>query len=340
MNMPPRMPPAAILMQLIAGHTVTQAIAVSVELGIINRLKDGPNGVATLAKATETHAPSLKRLLRALATAGVVVEHEHDVYSLSPIGQMLREDVNESFAALARLPASPWYERAYDHLIGAIRTGKSGFSQAHGEEIWTWLDAHPAEATAFHQAASSFTSVTSPAVIGAYDFSNVTKLVDVGGGHGAFVAAVLKSKPNLNGILFDRPSSMFGAKKLVRDAGVETRCEVVEGDFFKSVPAGGDLYVLKQVLHHFDDDQAAKILTSCVTAMGEGGKVVVIEQMLPPAGMPSAAKVMDLDTLVLSGAGRERTEPEMGQLFAKAGLRVGRMVPTQSPLFIIEAVKA
>lgn len=334
------LPAPAMLMHLIAGKFVTQALAAAAELNVADQLVDGPKTAEEIAGAMGVHAPSLYRLMRALAGIGMLTHDDGDRFALTPVGHLLRSDLPGSFRAMAVLLGRPWHHIAWASLPHSVRTGESAFHKVYGVPHFEWLEANREEGTIFNEAMTSLTGVAADAVTRAYDFSRFAKIVDVGGGHGLFLSKILRSNPRTSGILFDLPHVAEGARRLLGNAGLSARCEVLCGDFFTSVPAGCDAYVLKHILHDWDDARCERILSQCRDAMASDGRVLVVEMVVPPPGVASFARLMDLEMLAISSNGKERTESELADLFAKAGLALARVVPTQSPYSVLEARRA
>jgi len=336
----PELSPTAMLMQLLSGTLVAQAISTAAELKIADHMSDGPKSAAEIATSTSAHAPSLYRLMRALAMVGVLVEHEGERFTLTPVGECLRSDVPGSQRPMAVMQGRHWRLAALAELAHGVRTGEASFKKVFGKSVFEWFASNPEEGAIFHEAMSSGSVPTSAGVAAAYDFSAFERIADIGGGHGLLLAAVLKAHPRTRGVLFDRPYVVAGAKKNLEDAGVAARCEAVGGDFFESVPAGCDAYVMKHILHDWDDARCAAILGRCREAMRAGGKLIVVEAIVPPRGEPSFAKLLDLQMLSTTDGGKERTEREFGELLATSGLRLTRIVPTPYRVSVLEAVKA
>jgi O-methyltransferase/methyltransferase family protein len=332
--------PAAVLMNLITGKFMTQAISTAAELRLADELRDGPLTAGELARRAGADAGAVYRLLRALAMAGVFTEGEGRSFSLTPVGDMLRTDVSGSLAGMARFFAQPWHHGAWSEMTHSVRTGESAFTQAHGAPLFQWLGAHPAESEVLSQAMVSLSSVLAQAVVAALDFRRFNRIADIGGGHGALLGAILKAAPEARGVLFDLPGVVAGAGPVLAEAGVADRCEVVGGDAFSGVPRGCDAYVIKHVIHDFSDDDAARLLGHCAAGMSPGGRVLVIETIVPGIGVPSFAKVLDLEMLVMTPGGRERTEDELRELLARGGLALERVVATRSHVSILEAGRA
>lgn len=334
------LPPSAMLIQLITGQCVAQCISAAAHLGLADRMKGGPQAAEELARSCGAHAPSVYRLCRALANAGVFEEHDGKRFSLTPMGECLRTDIPGSLAGTAKMFGEGWHSAAWAELLHTVRTGEPAFPKAYGEGLFEWLGTHREEAEIFNDAMTSFSSTTAAAVVDAYDFSSFTRLADIGGGHGFLLASILEANPRLRGVLFDLPQVVHGAKDFLTKRGVEQRCEVVGGDCFKTVPGGCDAYVMKHVIHDWSDEACTTLLRLCAEGLAPDGRILVVEHVIPPHGVPSLAKIIDVEMLVMTHGGYERTEAEFAELFGRAGLRLSRVVPTESPVAVLEAVRA
>ena len=331
---PQRPPPSVALDQLVTGYWVSQALYVAAKLGVADQLKDGSRGVDELASALGAHAGALYRLLRALASLGVFTEVESRQFALTPMGACLRAGVPGSMRALVLYMDLD--REAWGQLEHSVRTGDTAFDHIHGMGFFDYLQQHPAEGKLFDEAMTGYVSQNTAAVIAAYDFTRFSKIIDVGGGHGALMNAILKASPESKGVIFDQSSVVEGAKKKVEAAGLSARCECVGGDFFVSVPAGGDAYTMASIIHDWDDARAIAILKNCRRAMSGEETLLLIELVIPPGDAPFFGKLLDLEMLVVNG-GRERTEAEYQALLAAAGFRLTRVVPTYSLASVIEA---
>lgn len=327
---------AVVLRQMIMGFRVTQLVFVAARLGIADLLADGARHAEDVAAHTGAHPRTLYRLLRALGSIGFLSETSGRLFELTPLGQSLRSEAPGSLRGLALLYGDEWLYRAYGALLYSVQTGKPAFEHVHGTSFFEYLEQNAGAASVFNEAMTAFSRQEEGAILAAYDFSRFTRIVDVGGGHGSLLAAVLGAYPTVEGILFDQPSVVEGAPSLLAKSGVAQRCQVVAGDFFDQIPAGGDAYVLKRVIHDWDDEQSACILRNCRVAMTNGARLLLSESIVPSGGEPSEAKLFDINMLVSCGA-LERTEQEYGDLLGAAGFEMARVIPTQSPLSLIEA---
>lgn len=329
-------PPKLALLQMTTGFWISQAIYVAAKLGIADMLRDSPKSSDELAYLTGTLPRELYRLLRFLASVNIFAEDEDGRFGLTPLAEGLQTGVPGSLSAMAIMYGEEIY-RAWGDLLHSIRTGETAFDHVYKCGHFQYLAQHPEAAVVFNQAMTEFTDQESTAILSAYDFAPFDKVVDVGGGQGSFIAAVLKANTKLKGVLFDLPQVIEGATESIKAAGCGDRCEVSGGDFFASVPGGGDVYIFKNILLNWDDEQSVAILKTCRRAMPESGKLLVIEAVIPSGNVPSFSKLLDLHMLVVTG-GHGRTEAEFQTLFTAAGFRLTNITPTQSPTSVIEGV--
>jgi hypothetical protein len=320
---------------MVQAFRVSQALHVTATLGIADLLAAGPRTADDLARATGTHAGALYRLLRAVASVGVLAEDDAGAFALTDLGQFLRADHPRSVHGLAAFAASPTWWGAWQHLRHSVTTGEPAFRHLHGVDPWEYGAQHPDFGDLFDHAMTSLSLQQRDAVVAGYDFAGAPMVVDIAGGHGALLAAILAAHPQARGILFDQPHVVAGAAPLLRAAGVAGRCRVVGGSMFEAVPEGGDVYLLKLILHDWDDAQATAILRTCRRAMLETARVVVVEAVLAPGNAPDPGKISDLTMLVMLG-GRNRTEAEFRALYAAAGLHLTRVIPTTAGVGLIE----
>lgn len=323
------------LRRLVNGYQVTQAIHVAATLGIADLLRDGPRSSDELAAATETHGPSLHRVLRALAALRVLHEDDDGRFSLTAIGECLRSDAAEPVRGWADYVGRPAHFHAWGALLHTVRTGENAFQSVHGSDVWEYRAQHPEEGAAFDRAMTDTSRRANAHLLEAYDFDDFDLVVDVGGGHGALLAAVLSGHPRLRGVVFDQPHVIAGAADVLEAAGVADRCEVAGGSFFEAVPSGGDAYLLKAILHDWEDDDAVRILRSCRAAVVEAGAVLVVERELGGPNKSPDAKLSDLNMMVGPG-GRERARDEFADLLSAGGFVLERVVPTAIGLSVFE----
>lgn len=332
-------PPEQLMMQLIFGKWAAMAVSVAAKLRVADRLAAGPRSVADLAAETGTHAPSLYRVLRALAGVGVFAEDADGRFRQTPASEYLRTGVPGSMRAVADYCGADWSWRPWGQLLESVRTGQTAFDTVFGEPVFDYLAKHPAESAVFNEGMTGFSSLVGPAVAEAYDFSRFGTIVDVGGGHGQLLCAILQKYAGPRGVVFDSPHVVEGAPAVVREFGLADRCRAEGGDFFRSVPAGGDAYLMKHIIHDWPDDKATTILRNCREAAKPGAKVLLVELVIPPGNEPSPGKLLDLEMLVIA-SGKERTEAEYAALLAGAGWKLTRVVPTKSPAFVVEGTAA
>jgi SAM-dependent methyltransferase len=330
-----RVPSEIELSGLIGGMRVTQMIYVAAKLGIADHLQDGPKSSAQLAELVEADPRALYRLLRSLASLGIFAEGGEKVFGLTALAAPLR--TGGPMRAWAIMLGEGWHWDAWGDLLHSVRTGETAFAHVFGVGMFEYLAAHPESGQIFNDAMTSGTKEIVEAFLSAYDFSNFKNVVDVGGGHGILVAGLLKTHPHLRAVIFDRPEVVEGARSLLEAEGVVERGRLVGGDFFEAVPEGGDVYVLKHIIHDWDDDRAGAILRNCRRSMRPQGRVLLLEYVLPAGSEPHPGQIADITMMVMVG-GRERTEDEFRELFEQAGLRLTRIIPTESPISVLEGV--
>lgn len=330
-------PPHAVLHDILSGMMVARATHVAAELGVADLLRDGAKSVDELAQATGTHAPSLYRLLRALASQGVFAEVEARRFEQTPASRLLRSDVEGSLRDFSRMMGDEWRWKTWRELGHSVRTGECAFRRGNqGLSLWDYFGLHPEPGELFSRAMSSFGASLIQPILDAYDFSSFGSIADLGGAHGSMLAAILDKHPGLKGVLFDLPPVIERARS-VFPAALADRCDFVAGDFFEAVPQGAGAYLLRLVVHDWDDEHVLRILGSCRRAMRPDARLLVIEQIIPPGNDAHYAKLLDLEMLVVLG-GRERTEAEFRALFEATGFELARTVPTETPFFVIEGV--
>ena len=334
------MPPAeaaAELYRLIDGYKITQAIHVAAVLGIADHIAAGRHGIDEIAQAAEADPDALYRLLRALAAIDVLREGENRRFFLAPMGEPLRSDAEYPLAPFARLTGQAYYWRTWEHLLHSVKTGRNAFKDVHGVGSWTYREQHPDQNAIFNAAMTANASRVDPAVVEALAAYRLGRIADIGGNQGSLVMAMLRADPALRAVLFDRPNVVATAVPRFQAAGLEARCDVVAGDMFESVPSGSDAYVLKFILHDWEDDDAVRVLQACRRAMTAEARVFVIERLIGAPNEHLPAKLSDLNMLVGPG-GRERTADEFAHLFTLSGLRLDHVASTRTDLNLIVGV--
>ncbi|MFO0800840.1 MAG: methyltransferase [Gemmataceae bacterium] len=331
--MPP--PPNAVLFQLIAGKWVAQALSVVARFRVADHLAAGPKTAAELAALTGTHAGHLYRVLRALASVGVLDESADGQFTLTAVGEYLRGDVPGSMRAVATYCCDPWSWKPWGDLAETVRSGTPAFDRMFGEGVFDYLSKHADEFATFNEGMTGFSAAESAAAVKAYDFSPYGTIADVGGGHGLLLTTILKAAPKSRGVVFDLPGVVAGAEPTIEAAGLSDRCTTQAGSFFDAAPAA-DLHLMKHIIHDWNDEKATQILRRCRAAVRSGGKLVLLEMVIPAAGGDPMGKLLDLEMMVLCD-GKERTEAEYATLLAGAGYRLTRVVPTESPACVVEA---
>ena len=333
-------PPQLELQQLIQGFQVTQCIAVAAKLGIADLLKDGPRSSEDLAQATGTHAPSLYRVLRLLSATGLLTEGEAHSFALTSLGTYLQTGVPGSMHDTVLCYSEKPFWHVWGDLLHSVQTGEPSFQHVFGLKPWDYFAQHPQEAVLFNRMMTEGTASVAATVAAAYDFSATQTLVDVGGGYGQMLTSILQAHPTLHGVLFDLPNVVKGAPPLLEGAGVANRCQVIGGDAFTAVPAGYDTYLLSRVIHDWDDEHAIAIVSRCHQAMQPGGKVLLLERVIVTGSSPQVLVLeADVQMLVLSYGGRERTDSEYSTLLNAAGFEVSRLIAVLPPFYVIEAVR-
>ena len=328
--------PAPDLMALISGAAVAQAIFVAAKLGIADLLREGPASAAALAAAAGVHAPSLDRVMRALAGIGVFAFDADGRFALTPLSDRLRSDAPGSLRAYAIMNGERWVWQSWGAIEHSVRTGRPAFEHVFGARLFDYYTANPEAGRVSAAALDSLSAADNAAVVAAYRFPASGVVVDIGGGQGSLLAAILAAHPDLRGVLVERPAVIDLARTAIAAAGLADRCDLLAGDFFAEVAVRGDVYLMKKVIHDWDDDDARAILSHCRAAMPASARLLLVEHVLPEANQPSPARWLDLLMLVYTG-GRERTVADYASLLAAAGLRLERVIPTASRITVIEA---
>lgn len=336
-------PPGLALYRIGVGHYFSRAMALAAKLGIADFLKDGARHYEDLAKATETHGPSLNRVMRLLASVGIFEERENGNFALTPLAELLRTGVPGSMRSSVLLFAGEGIQDAWKQLEYCVRTGEPWFRRDSPDaDAFTAIAQNPEMAKIFDEAMATFAPMTAAAIAASYDFSPFRTLVDVGGGNGALLIGILNANPHLHGIVFDLPHAAEKARAKIAEAGLQARCEAIGGDFFKEVPPGADAYITKHVIHDWNDERATAILRSIHRAMPPHGKLLIAEGVYPPridkSDLARGAAANNVNMLVSTG-GRQRSEAEFRSLQDGAGFNLTRIIPTLARLSVIEGAR-
>jgi hypothetical protein len=324
---------------MLLGGLVTQAIYVAAKLRIADHLGARPVSVHDLGRVVEADPPTLYRVLRALATVDVFVEHPDRHFTLGRLGELLRTDHPNSFRNIALLRGIAETYVVWGELLFSTQTGRSGFERVFDAPRFEYFEQHPDASSVFHATMGGHARAMAPILAATYDFKRFRKLVDVGGGSGNLLGTLLKLHPTLHGVLFDLPSVVAGARPFITELGLDGRIEVVGGDFFEQVPSS-DAYITFNTLHDWDNDDARRILQNIARAMDGDGVLLVVDVLVSEEpNQRRLATWFDLSMLTVLG-GCERTEAEFRPLVTAAGLRVIRVLPTPSPYFIIECMRS
>ncbi|MEH2382468.1 MAG: methyltransferase [Nostoc sp.] len=331
-------------------YWISRCIYVVAKLGIADLLKDGSQDCDALAAATNTHSDSLYRVLRALASMGIFAETQPRYFELNPLSDCLQSNVPGSLRNLAIMRGEEHYYKAWENLMYTVQTGKCAIEHLYGMDLFQYFEQNSVARKLFHpvdslpKTSSSSKEIQYPSFLEPYDFSSISKLVDIGGGRGWYLAAILEANPNITGVLFELPKVIDEAKNSPEIASVSDRCQLIEGNFFEAIPEGGDAYLLKEIVHNWDDERAIAILKRCHQAMKEQGRLIVIEPVISTEKEFSMndflTRFSDVHLMVVCSGGRERTETEFRDLFTSAGFKLTKVIPTNSEFFtIFEGVK-
>jgi hypothetical protein len=332
-----QLPPNALLMQMLFGYAASRAIGVAAELRIADLVNPTPKTAQELAKKTGSHPDSLYRLLRACASIGVFTEDSEHRFAMSPVAEYLRSDHPQSLRAFGEMVTNDMQFQMWAELSYCVQTGEKSFDKVFGSPVFEYYSTNERAGGLFNEAMTSLSLGAGMAVLESYDFSGIKKLVDVGGGQGFLLASILQKYPDMSGILFDTQSIIDSAITLLQKHDVQNRCKTIGGNFFDSIPAGGDAYLMKHIIHDWNDAQCIEILKNCRSAISQKGRILVIEMVVPEGNESSISKLLDLQMLAIL-PGRERTADEYGALFKQAGFELRRIVPTRSPYSVIEGV--
>jgi hypothetical protein len=338
-EVPPEVAASQHVFQVATGYIASTALYVAVKLGIADRLGDGVKPIAKLAIETGANEDALYRVLRLLSSLGIFAETQPRIFGHTLASSVLRAGRPESIHHMALWMPDPLHLRIYADAMHSVTTGQPAIDKTEGKPAFEYLRDNREISEIFNNAMTAFSAFVVPAVLDAYDFSGIELLVDVAGGHGQVLTSILQRYPKMRGVLFDVDHVIAGAVHRIRAIGLEDRLATQSGNFFESVPEGGDAYIMKHIIHDWDDARATTILTNIRRVMKPEGRLILLEAVLQPANTPDMGKLIDLEMMLIPG-GRERTEIEFKSLFEKAGFKLRRVVPTASPLSVVEAVRA
>ena len=332
-------PARAAIAQLMAGKQIAFSLAGLARLGVADYMSNEPVSVEVLARKVDAQPDALFRVMRLLASVGVFEQFPGRQFALTPIGKHLQTDVPGSVRYLAAFSGDEWSVRAYEQFLYCLRTGKDGVTKAYGKHAFDLLAERPDQAENFHQAMTANSGLEVGAILDAYDFSGIKRIADVGGGHGLLLASILEAHPEMTGVLYDLPEVVAGVPpQCISKCG--GRLEIQPGSFFKAVPVGCDAYIAKHIIHDWDDEHCRKILRLMREQLPATGRVLICDMVMPEDSTPNPAKARDIEMLVMTPGGRERTAEEFHALFASADLRLSRIVETALPICVIEGVPA
>jgi hypothetical protein len=328
---------AQLATQLATGYMASAALQVALRLKLPDKIAGGTGNVAELARTLGVNEDALYRVLRSLSSVGVFQETAPRTFALTPAAEALR-DVPGSMYAMALWICDPFHFRIYADAIHSVKTGAPAAEKTLGMPVFEYFAKDPELSETFNKAMVAFSDAVVPAVLEVYDFSGINVLVDVAGGHGGVLTGILQRYPNMRGILADLGHVIEGARPRLQALGLSERCQTVEIDMFKAIPAGGDAYIMKHIIHDWDDERAGAILRNIRQVLPSDGRLILIEAVLAPGNEPDFSKMIDLEMMFLPG-GRERTADEFRTLFERNGFELTRIVPTQSPLGVVEGRK-
>jgi O-methyltransferase domain/Dimerisation domain len=331
--------PGAVIRAMIEGLRIAQILYVAAQLGLADYLKDGPRGCDELAHATDSHGPTLRRILRALASIGILAQDDQQRFSLTPIGELLRSDTADSLRDLVLNALAEERYRAWGGVMHTVKTGETAFDHVFGVGVWQYRAAHAEFGALFDKSIATFTAHVQ-AALEAYPFGNFKTIVDVAGGNGSLMTAILQAHPSVRGAIVDLPRVAEQTRRRIAAAGLTDRCDVIGGDAFQDLPAGADGYILSTVIHDWDDQHSIALLRSCRRAMTPNSWLVLIERLLPKRSDSSLLArpvvMSDLNMMVMTG-GHERTVTEYEALLQAAGFALTKVTPTDSIMSVIEA---
>ncbi len=331
--------PNQILLQMLFGAAVTKCLGIAAELGIADLLRGGPRTVAELAAGADVREAELYRILRMLSGVGLFAELPGQQFQLTPVSELLRQDAPHSLRNMVRMTAFGEHWNAWDSLLTVVRHGGIATDIAEGMDVWDYFRTHPDRAEIFDDAMTNMSRQSNETIASSFEFGNYGCVCDVGGGHGSQLIAILKQHPQINGMVFDQDYVITGATTAFASAGLDGRARAVGGNFFESVAPGADVYIAKNIIHDWDDEKAIRILKNIRAAIPADGRVLLLELMVGPPNVPAPGKFIDITMMALTG-GKERTAEEFAALYEASGFKLGRVIPTRSPVFLVEGIPA
>lgn len=331
--------PMMDLVEMIFGTWISQSIYVAASLGIADLLKDDAKNIDELAQLTDAKESNLYRVLRTLASVGIFTETAPRTFALTKMGKYLRSDVPGSLRSVSMMLSDDWHWRSWGEILHVVKTGQPALEHIYQvKNTFEYLKENPQSEKIYNDAMTGWSKNIHTAVVEAYDFSSITNIVDIAGGQGMLISSILKVNPQMRGILFDRENVVSGAKNLLQEAKVNDRCEVIGGDFFVSVPSGGDAYIMSHIIHDWGDEDCIKMLKKIRQVILDNGKLLVVDMVVPANDTPHLSKWMDIDVMIMYHQGRERTEAEFRDLFQASGFQLTRIIPTNTAVSVIEGI--
>ncbi|MCP4748117.1 MAG: methyltransferase [Desulfobacteraceae bacterium] len=321
------------MMKFMLGKWISKPIYTAAELKIADFLADGPKSIEQLASLSQSHAPSLYRLLRALASIGIFKENSQGEFDLTPMAQCL---TTGSLRPIILMMHSHWHDKVWDNLLDSVKTGHSAFEKVHGMPAYAYFQNNPHAAEIFNEANAIKAATAHRTIVEAYDFSQAGTITDIGGGTGALMVEILKKNPSLKGIVTDLAHTVPSAKSYIVKQNLQSRCEVIACDFFHEIPSGSDLYLMSHVIHNWQDVDCRTILKNCHKAMTSGGTLLIIEHLIAQGNEPSIVKLLDLEVFLM-GKGKERTETEFRELLESTGFVLNKILPAAGGVSLIQA---
>lgn len=327
------------LIEMITSPWIAQAIYVAAALGIADLLLNGAKSIDELAKDTNSHSSNLYRILRALASINIFTEVEPQKFGLTPIAQYLCSDHPNTLRSLAMMLGDEWHWRCWGEILNVVKTGKPAIKGLYQvDNTFEYFAKNEVSGAIFNDAMTNSSQNIHTAIIDNYDFSDIDRIIDIGGGYGTLITSILSKYQHMHGVIFDQPSVVSGAEKLLQSKKISARCETIGGDFFQSVPSKGDAYILSYIIHDWSDEDCIKILKNIRQGIKKDGRLLVIEAVVPTGNKSHFSKLMDIEMMVIYPNGRERTQAEFSRLYEASGFQLNRILSTAAPVSVIEGI--